>query len=677
MFKWLHLALFSLLPLVCGVFLFSGETDKRIRTCLLSSLKRSYLKEEPLIKKVSAARIKPESNRFIFDLQQKLFSEFLDFRAISRFSQVDSEFRDSLKRAANQRLVTFHPHFASEDSLVNNLLYCVLNEHFRFIENTNDPLIHDHLQLFCAKFFFDDLDFNAIPSNIYYYIICFMFEMIYETDLKTPVSKRDFSTQLVCSFRTSDYSLELSYNYVLSHHFIDDSDDSDDPDDPNDFNDFNDPDHFKFFYSKPSIEDIKTRFQMQDLHSDTFLTLVLEQHAFSLFYSIVVLEALLPEFVQPEQILRIYNYFYRYSHYSAKLVEVIKSRKNVAVFLQTANFYAHGKYHSMAFQAAKLTRPVIDSSSELVSKINPTNLLESSISNESSFDCLRFISSSQMYSLSKIDACSKLIVTNRSQLDDSSDGFISLGLKYFIYPFFELLIKEAKIPLSEAVVQKIFLNSKVNASFLKIFLGLMRTDDPFIFLFFPLRALKKVKCLIQDKFDLNLHYRLKDRTIIGIILRFCTIDVTFGCFEFKSDIIGFSMHRNCSFSFKEAINSFKNDELKRIFSSHPEEFDDLSTISHNKPIERLSSAFENIEIDPIYLNIPSHMTPFDRLKNDILSGRFNDSMNLIGTFFLTCNFLYNLLFNQFNVIYFVALLFILILKFHQCYHIISSLYGSH
>jgi hypothetical protein len=687
MFKWIHLALFSLLPLVCGVFLFSGETDKRIRTSLLSALKRSYLKKPPLIRKVPAVCTKLESKAdfsgqklesdpFNFDLQQKLFSEFLDFRAISRLSQVDSDFRDSLKRAVNQRLVAFHPHFATEDSLVNNLLYSVLNEHFRYIENTNDPLIHDHLQLLCAKYFFDDLNFSIIPSNIYYYIICFMFEMIYETDLKTPATKREFLTHLVCSFRTSNYSLELSYNYVLSHHFIDDSDYSVEYYYYyNEFYDFNDPDHFKFFYLKPSIKDIKTRFQRQDLHIDRFLTLVLDKHALPLFRSIVVLEALLPEFVQPEQILRIYNYFSRYCHYSSELVKRIKSYENA--FLQIANFWAHGKYHSVAFQAAKLTRPVIDSSSELVSKINPTNLLESSISNELSFYCLKFISFSQMYSLSKIDACSKLIVSKISYLDDSSHSFILDCLNFLVPAPIELFIKEAEIPVSETAVQKIFYRSKKYASFMRIFLGLMRTDDPFIFLFFPLRALKKVKCLIQDKFDLNLHYRLKDRTIIGLMLCFCMIDVTFGSFAFKSNVIGFTMHRNCSFSFKEAINSFKNDELKRIFSSHPEEFDDSSTISFNQPIERLSSAFGNIEIDPIYLNVPSHMTTFDRLKNDILSGRFNDSMNLIGTFFLTCNFICSLLFDQFNVIYFVALLFILILKFHQCYHIISSLYGSH
>jgi hypothetical protein len=500
MFKWLHLALFSLIPFVCGVFLFSGETDKRIRTCLLSSLKRSYLKEEPLIRNVPIAPIKPESTAdfsgqklesdpFNFDLQQKLFSEFLDFRAFSRLSQVNSDFRDSLKIAVSQRLLNFHPHFTTQDSLVNNLLYSVLNEHFRFIENANDPLIHDHLQLLCAKYFFDDLDFSIIPSNIYYYIICFMFELIYETDLKTPVSKREFLTQLVCSFRTSDYSLELSYNYVLSYHFIDDSDDSDEYYYYcNEFKDFNDPDRFKFFYSKPSIEDIKTRFQIQDLHIDRFLTLVIDKHAFSLFYSFVVLEALLPEFVQPSQILRIYNYFSRYSHYSFELVEIVKSHENI--FLQIANFWTHGKYYSVAFLAAKLTRPVIDSSSELVSKINPSNLLESSISNESSFDCLKFISFSQMYSLSKIDACSKLIVSKISYLDDSSHSFI-LDCLNFLFPApIELFIKEAKIPVSETAVQKIFYRSKKFASFMRIFLGLMRTDDPFIF-FFLIARFKK------------------------------------------------------------------------------------------------------------------------------------------------------------------------------------------
>jgi hypothetical protein len=207
--------------------------------------------------------------------------------------------------------------------------------------------------------------------------------------------------------------------------------------------------------------------------------------------------------------------------------------------------------------------------------------------------CMRFISCNQMYSLSKIDACS--IISKNCSAD-----FIVSSFDGFHFILLEILIKEAKVPLSEGAVRQLFLKSKVNASFMRIFLSLMRTDDPFILLFFPLTTLKKVKCLIKDKFDLNLHYRLKDRTIIGLILRFCIciIYMNFASFDFEPDEIGFNMHRNRSFSFKEAINSFGNDELKSIFSSHPEKFDDLSTISYNEPIERLSSAFENIEIDP-------------------------------------------------------------------------------
>jgi hypothetical protein len=357
----MHFILLSLLPLACGVFLFSGETDKRIRTCLLSSLKRSYLKEQPLIKEVPAVRTNPESKAFIFDIQQKLSSEFLNFRAFSSLSQINSIFHDSLKRAVNQRLVAFHPHFASKDSLVNTLLYCVLNEHFRFIKSANDPLIHDHLQLLCAKYFHDDLDFNAIPSNIYYYIICFMFEMIYETDLKTPATKREFLNQLVCSFRTSNYSLELSYKYVLANYFIEDHS--------------NGSDDLKFFYAKPSIRDIKTRFQVQIL-DQIWIVIDLRQNIPLPFQTFAVLEALLPDFDQPQHILSFYKFFSCNSHYSSKLVGIIRSHEYSELRSQIANFWATGKYHSISFEAAEITNDVIDSNSDLVAKINPTKLLK-------------------------------------------------------------------------------------------------------------------------------------------------------------------------------------------------------------------------------------------------------------------------------------------------------------
>jgi hypothetical protein len=208
----------------------------------------------------------------------------------------------------------------------------------------------------------------------------------------------------------------------------------------------------------------------------------------------------------------------------------------------------------------------------------------------------------------------------------------------------------------------------------------MRTDDPFIFLFFPLRALKKVKCLIQDKFDLNLHYRLKDRTMFNLFERFCMNELTVGTFDFNDydvvdddDDVGFRMLFHCSFSFKEAINSFGNDELKRIFSSNPEDFGDFSLIFYNQPTKRLSSAVENIEIDSFYLKAPSYMNSFHRLKNNISFRGVKDIFDILFTLASTCAFIYKLMFDQFSLVFFITMFFVLSVRFHSCYRKISLL----
>lgn len=57
---------------------------------------------------------------------------------------------------------------------------------------STDPLIHDKVKLLVAKYHYEVLDFNEISANIYNYIICFLFEMIYGTDLKTPATRNEF-----------------------------------------------------------------------------------------------------------------------------------------------------------------------------------------------------------------------------------------------------------------------------------------------------------------------------------------------------------------------------------------------------------------------------------------------------------------------------------------------------
>jgi hypothetical protein len=291
--------------------------------------------------------------------------------------------------------------------------------------------------------------------------------------------------------------------------------------------------------------------------------------------------------------------------------------------------------------------------------------------------CLKFIYSSQMYSLSKIDACSKLISSNRSHVQNSSD-FLNI-LNSFKSPLLELFIKEAKLPLSKEFVQKLFIVSKENASFMRLFLGLMRSDDPFIFLFFPLSILKKVKCLIQDKFDLNLHYLVKDRTMIHLIVRRCMNYATFpiSTFDFMSDDVGARMRCNCSFSFKEAVNSFGNDELKSIFSSNLQEFDDFSLIFYNQPTKRLSSAFENVEIDAFYLKAPSYLDSFLGLDKFVSLSGVNTFLKIIFLLVAACAYLYKLLFDQLNTVQFICMLFFISLQSLKCYRIISSSYSTH
>jgi hypothetical protein len=644
MIGMLHFALISLLPLVCGVFLFSGKTDKRIRTCLLSSLKRSYLKEEPLIREVPVVRLKPESKAFIFDFQQKLYSEFLDFRAISSLSQVSSRLGNYLNRAVHLRLLTFHPHFATEDSLVNNILYSVLNEHFRSIKSANDPLIHDHLQLLCAKYFHNDLNFNSIPSNIYYYIICFMFEMIYETDLKTPVSQSEFLNDFVCSLRVSEHSLDMSYSYLYSR-FQSLSNIYSDPEYLLHCNDL------KFFRSKPSLEDIRLKYNLiGDSRAGLFgITCA------SMFF-IAIAEALISTNMDDVDFLFwIYKWFsikYSHRHYSPLLVEIIRSNEDLLA--QVATSWSEGKYFSLFLEAYKavngreLSR--LSATFDSISPIKPLKFYDAL-----NYDTRELISYNgdhknshivgllfpQSYSLSKIDACSIMISLDQVKIHERTNPKFILDNFLLI----EIFAKEYKLKLDKKLIMYIFLLSIPYVNFLRLLIDILPKNDPFLLLFIPVDTLKLLAKTspLQDKFDLSLHYSLKEGQ---------------SCFQFESGSLGYEMRNHRHFSFKSAL-SCQDPDVISIFTSNPEEI--MNETLPTSSIVRLSSAFDNIKIDPIYLEVSSFT---------ILYHRFKDTVAIFGTFALACSFLYKLVFEQFNVIYFVSLLFVLVLhslKFFSIY----------
>jgi hypothetical protein len=530
---------------VSCVFLFSGSTDRRIRRALLASLSRFHGKEAPLtacginsFESAPSQGINFASRNFPFDLKQKIF-EFLDFKHLSIVSQVNMSMKNAVKIATERRLSKFHSHFATEDPLVNNLLYSVLNEHFRCVKNANDPLIHDHLQLLCAKYFFDDLDFSVIPSNIYYYIICFMFEMIYETNLRTPVSIFEFLNDFVCSLRVSDHSLEKSYSYVFSKcqdesmHSIQSF-----------FHDLYSSSiftslHIEFFYSKPTIDEIKSKFSIGPLVSFTDIlgsNFNDDENPPPPMIIVALLEAFLPE-ISDLELLNVFELFGKssfFSHYSPRLIYQ----------MACANMY--------------------------VQDYSCTNRKYNN--RMDTFDVLRI--DDYFHS----DGVSVVLV-------DTTDDVV-MDLRYFLSQkvpniiFAELLIKECKGSIDPSICKEILKLSKTWIPFTRLLVNGLPNDDPFVFIYFPIEVLKRVKCLIQDKFDLNKVYSLQGGPL--------SIHVG------PSDL-GYNIRDSRTFSFKEAIASFDDAEIISIFTSNPEEFNTFKGIKFSTPIIKDRSIFKAID----------------------------------------------------------------------------------
>jgi hypothetical protein len=588
--KFLLLTLILSASFVNAVFLFSGETDKMIRSHLLNALKRSYLREAPQVLDIPEIRESSSATGhcYPFDIKQIIVSEFLDFTDFPKLSQIDCSFHDSLKRIVIERLVNFHPHFPTDNSLVNSLLYSVLSQHFRPIKSSNDPLFHDHLQLLVAKYFFDDLDFDVIPLNIYHYIICFMFEMIYETDLKTPSSKQEFLNQFVCSLEmvSETNSLEQSYNYVLSmfhaeemekDYFSSDSDSSDEDTIIQDYEEFSEneqddyehenenvvymqSDHLQFFYSKPSLMDIRKRFKIEQFwHLNPIKSIRLRN--IKIEFKNAILKLFLHKF-QSNQLLKVFDHFKSWTYYSSKLAERFLADKSLLMAIEKHVWWWPGKYLNVYLTASKLGNMNImheyEHLVEIVYSITPINLLghDQLCHDECNLQTLVQMIEFQAYSLSKIDAWSKLVTKNRNMTHRK------------IFPnahFCEMLVKEQYHPLDDRFLKNMYIRCLNSVPLTRLFFNILQNDDPFICLYFPMCILKKVKSLIQDKFDLNKRYVVEEKKM--------------SLFFLHPDSIGYNMVGKRSFSFKSAINSYRSNELKDIFSSNPEEFDNYSNIS--------------------------------------------------------------------------------------------------
>jgi hypothetical protein len=161
---------------------FPGSVDGRIRRCLIAGLQRFHTNSAPL---KTPSLLDSETSTVLSRYPEKLKQVFfnnLDLKSIKNLSQCSKQEELLSDSAIALRLATFNPHFAFDDELVNSLLLAILDKHFPISKNLNSETIHDELQLLIMKYFNNDLNFDSIPKNIYFYLISFINEAVHGVD---------------------------------------------------------------------------------------------------------------------------------------------------------------------------------------------------------------------------------------------------------------------------------------------------------------------------------------------------------------------------------------------------------------------------------------------------------------------------------------------------------------
>jgi hypothetical protein len=201
--------------LICALLLFCvcvealrfpGSVDGRIRKCLLEGLKRFHTNSAPLKTSLNDSETFAFLSRYPAEIKQ-LFFEYLDFKSIKKLSQCNKKAAHFTVPIIAQKLASFNPHFVFDCELVNSLLMAVLDKHFPKSKNLQSETIHDELQLLILKYSRDDLNFDSIPKNIYFYLISFMNEAVYGVDAIFDSSISNFCVLLL------RFKIPKSYKY--------------------------------------------------------------------------------------------------------------------------------------------------------------------------------------------------------------------------------------------------------------------------------------------------------------------------------------------------------------------------------------------------------------------------------------------------------------------------------
>jgi hypothetical protein len=268
---------------------FPGSIDGRIRRCLIAGLKRFHSNSAPLMRNIPILYDSEDSNmlsNYPVELKQVFFGN-LDFKSIKKLSQCNKQAALLSASTIAQRLASFNPHFAFDDELVDSLLLAVLDKHFPKSKNLQSETIHDELQLLIMKYTRDDLNFDSIPKNIYFYLISFMNEAVNGVDAIFDTSIQYFCVLLL------KFKIPKSYNYFSQFFGLS----------------IFKPrsiliwkNHLKFFSQNPSKEELRRHFEIPADINDW----VESSRSYYGFYDIV-LELFYDEFTD-ENVVKLYQF---------------------------------------------------------------------------------------------------------------------------------------------------------------------------------------------------------------------------------------------------------------------------------------------------------------------------------------------------------------------------------
>jgi hypothetical protein len=408
---------------------FPGSVDGRIRKCLLEGLKRFHTNSAPLKTSLNDSETFAFLSRYPAEIKQ-LFFEYLDYKSIKKLSQCKKKAAHFTVPIIAQKLASFNPHFVFDDELVNSLLLAVLDKHFPKSKNLQSETIHDELQLLILKYFKNDLNFDSIPKNIYFYLISFINEAVFGVDAIFDITISNFCILLM------KFKMPEGCSYFRQFFADDFFDHSSDKSWEN---------HLDFFSHNPSKEDVRRHFEIPADINDWVKPRQIDDEFIK-----VVLELFFDEFTD-EKVVEFYaacdmNYYVFSKAFTRRHFSIIDEDELMRAY--NDNYQSNYVRAIICNELSARFGKTIDTC--YFSTRNSLN--ELSLDRVASFDSETIINQLKLYSHSKSRICDfKLIVTVMNS-DLITPKLRLHVLQYYIYGYnydvFELLVKETIQPIN-------------------------------------------------------------------------------------------------------------------------------------------------------------------------------------------------------------------------------------